>query len=241
MACVSSTRVLGGWLWSRRSRWPCHGMSKVSVLFIDGGTHRKSGFVIGRYGNMIPRLAERAVHCTRIFPLPPRFDAVPYPPSGCFLLTHTTAPFNLPERGRRRISTLSSIPKDEYHFASRHGVQRARLAFRMKLYIWRPSFRRWAKNGAVRSPTFFLDSILPAYLWILFCHLFFILFFFSRNFCEDYLILEDSVRNLAFFVSLWLKDNSKNSKFYIMLDYTNFNWFLINRITGASIFTPTFL
>lgn len=71
MACVSSTRVLGGWLWSRRSRWPCHGMSKVSVLFIDGGTHRKSGFVIGRYGNMIPRLAERAVHCTRIFPLPP--------------------------------------------------------------------------------------------------------------------------------------------------------------------------
>lgn len=144
-------------------------------------------------------------------------------------------------RGRQRISTLSSIPKDEYHFASRHGVQRARLAFRMKLYIWRPSFRRWAKNGAVRSPTFFLDSILPAYLWILFCHLFFILFFFSRNFCEDYLILEDSVRNLAFFVSLWLKDNSKNSKFYIMLDYTNFNWSLINRITGASIFTPTFL
>lgn len=71
MACVSSTRVLGGWLWSRRSRWPCHGMSKVSVLFIDEGTHRKSGFVIGRYGNMIPRLAERAVHCTRIFPLPP--------------------------------------------------------------------------------------------------------------------------------------------------------------------------
>lgn len=65
-------------------------------------------------------------------------------------------------------------------------------------------------------------------------------FFFSRNFCEDYLILKDSMGNLAFFVSLWLKDNSKNSKFYIMLDYTNFNWSLINRITGASIFTPTF-
>lgn len=55
------------------------------------GTYRKSGFVIGRYGNMIPR----AVHCTRI---PLRF---PYP-SGRFLLTRTTALQPSRERERER-------------------------------------------------------------------------------------------------------------------------------------------
>lgn len=193
MACVASTRVLGGWLWSRRSRWPCHGMSKVSVLFIDGGTHRKSGFVIGRYGNMI--LATRGASSALHSHLPPSsFRRGPLSSLGTLPPhPHHRALQPSPEREKERISIQLSV-HPQRRISLCISSRRARLAaFRMKLYIWRPSFRRWAKNGAVRSPsTFFLDatirvsvdSFLPSFL--------FFFFFFLRSFCEYKIISKDS-------------------------------------------------
>lgn len=193
MACVASTRVLGGWLWSRRSRWPCHGMSKVSVLFIDGGTHRKSGFVIGRYGNMI--LAIRGASSALHSHLPPSsFRRGPLSSLGTLLPhPHHRALQPSPERERKRESPYSSpsIPKDEYHFASRHGVQDLLRS------AWNFIFDglRFADERKTEPSVHLLPSssmLLSAYLWILFCHLFYSFFFFLRSFCEYKIISKDS-------------------------------------------------
>lgn len=87
-----------GWLWSPRSRRtvPRHVESVHSVH--RRRTYRKSGFVIGRYGNTIPR---RWVHCT-LSHLPPFVSTYPYPQRA----SPTPLPFNLLERSASpRIST----------------------------------------------------------------------------------------------------------------------------------------
>lgn len=86
------------------------------------------------------------------------------------------------EREKERISIQLSV-HPQRRISLCISSRRARLAaFRMKLYIWRPSFRRWAKNGAVRSPsTFFLDATIRVSVDS-FLPSFFILFFFFEKF-----------------------------------------------------------
>ena len=65
-------------------------------------------------------------------------------------------PSPLQRRGARLLGSLPRRPPQRpsitLHLVTARSLQ---TAFRMKLYIWRPSFRRPAKNRAAGSPTFF--------------------------------------------------------------------------------------
>ena len=105
------------------------------------GTYRKSGFVIGRYGNTIRRTRRRRSTLHSLSR--PSFSFV----STRFLLSlsrnvslspdHCPPTFSSPKKksASARISASSSTPKTEYHFASRHGAQPADCVPHETLYL----------------------------------------------------------------------------------------------------------
>lgn len=194
MACVASTRVLGGWLWSRRSRWPCHGMSKVSVLFIDGGTHRKSGFVIGRYGNMI--LATRGASSALHSHLPPSsFRRGPLSSLGTLPPhPHHRALQPSPERERERENLHTALRPSPKTNITLHLVTACKTCCVPHETLYLTAFVSPMSEKRSRPFTFYL---LPRCYYPRICGFFSAIFFYSFFFFEKFLWIWDYFERLG--------------------------------------------